>query len=90
MKLPWQNRSGLAQAVAVLASILTISLGLCGANFLVFSRSTHDSMVPFLMVTGSLESIAILGSALGLLLVALLYLVQKVRRHFSAASKDEE
>src|SRR5208282_5728257 len=35
---PWRGRTGLAKAAAILATALTISLGLCGANFLAISR----------------------------------------------------
>jgi hypothetical protein len=33
MRMPWDGKSGLAKATAFLATLLLVSLGLCGANF---------------------------------------------------------
>jgi len=81
MKMPWQGRTGLAQAAAILATIFTVSLGLCGANFYTFARfgNYETARVPwwpssFLIYAGITELIAIVGSFAGLILVVVLYI----------------
>lgn len=80
MKLPWHNKTGAAKAIAILATILTISLGLCGANFFAVIRfvplagPAPPSATPtwpgnLLTITGTVEIIGIVGSILGLIYV---------------------
>jgi hypothetical protein len=38
MKMPWTGKSGLAKAVAFFATLLVVSIGLCGANFFAVIR----------------------------------------------------
>jgi hypothetical protein len=33
MKMPWTNKTGLAKATAFFATLLLVSIGLCGASF---------------------------------------------------------
>jgi hypothetical protein len=75
MKMPWHGKTGLAKATAVLATVLTISLGLCGANFFAFTRLENTPLWANTLVidAGYLEVFAILGSLLGLLVVLLMY-----------------
>jgi hypothetical protein len=96
MKFPWQNRTGYPKAIAILATILTISLGLCGANFFAVIRfvplggpasspGTPTWPGTLLSITGWAEIIAICGSVLGLAIVGGLRSV-----HTEPATKDEE
>ena len=75
MKIPWHNKTGLAKATAILSTMLTISLGLCGANFFAFTRfgNTPVWSTTLLLYTGYVELFAILGSLLGLIVVLLMY-----------------
>jgi hypothetical protein len=80
MKAPWRGKTGLAKAAAILASVLTISLGLCGANFFAFTHAGSIDSTPqgaslgsLLIYTGYAELFAILGSFLGLIVVLLMY-----------------
>lgn len=76
MKLPWHNKTGYSKAIAILATILTISIGLCGVNF--FATITFVPMAgpapppgartwpgTLLSITGTIEIFGILGSILG-------------------------
>src|ERR1700761_579809 len=83
MKLPWQNRTGYSKAIAILATILTISLGLCGANFFAVIRfvpmgvpapaaGTPTWPGALLSITAWLEIAGIIGSVLGLAFVGTL------------------
>jgi hypothetical protein len=85
MKMPWQDKTGLARASAVLATVLLISLGLCGANFAAFTQSGFMSNKPqrystLLMYTGFVELFTILGSLVGLTIVGFIYVRRSVRK----------
>ena len=79
MKLPWQDKTGLAKTATILAVVLMISLGLCGANvfatlrFLPFDGSEaelaqHRAMNDVLTFTDYAELLGIVGSFLGLII----------------------
>jgi len=77
MNPPWAGKSGLSKATAILATILGISLGLCGANFVavmtLVSKSGTAMQGPadtFLTVTGITELVGIGVGVVGLLIVA--------------------
>jgi len=100
MKLPWHKRTGYSKAIAILATILTISLGLCGANFFAVIRfvplggpapapGTPTWPGTVLSITGWAEIVAICGSILGLAIVGGLRSVHNWR-HTEPATKDKE
>lgn len=77
MKLPWHNKTGYAKAITILATILVLSIGLCGANFLAVVRfvplggpaprpGTPTWPGTLLSITGWVEIVGILGSIAGL------------------------
>lgn len=77
MKLPWHSKTGLAKAATILATILIISCGLCGANFFAVLRfvpfdgsqaqlAQHQAITSALTFTGYTELVGIFGSLLGL------------------------
>ena len=91
MKMPSHGRTGLAQTAAILATVLTISMGLCGANFFAFARwgNYETYRAPwwpssFLIYAGIVELIAILVSGTGLLIVVFIAPVEWVKARFSA------
>ncbi len=97
MKTPPPERSGLAKAATVLATLLTISIGLCGANFFAFIKFGFVSDPPAgapmwpttaLMVSGAVEVAAVAASLLGLIIVAILTLIQRTRARSSNASDE--
>jgi hypothetical protein len=96
MKMPWSGWSdstGLAKAVVILSLVLLISLGLCGANFLVVSQwanRTATGPQPILAITGILELLGIIGSLLGFLVVGIIVLIRAVRESFFPAKDKEE
>ena len=96
MRFSWQNRTGLAKAAAIFASTLTISLGLCGANFFAFARwgNYETNRAPwwpstFLVYTGLAELLGILVGGMGLLIVAFLALAERVQARFSTGHDNE-
>ena len=90
MKMPWEDRTGLAKAAAVLASVLTVSLGLCGANYLIAGGGQGSSVaIPLIALTGILELLGIFVGFTGLLIVGLLALTRALRaRYFSANDRN--
>jgi hypothetical protein len=80
MKMSGENRTGLAKAAAISASILIVSLGLCGMNLLTAKGlNTSGKFFPVFMVTGVLELIGIFVGLAGLLIVGLLALIRTLR-----------
>jgi hypothetical protein len=78
MKAPWANKTGAAKIAVWSATVLGVSLGLCGANYAVFahlvgfdnasSRGGFTQALGFLViVTGLLESIGIVVGAVGVI-----------------------
>jgi hypothetical protein len=82
MRLPWSNRTGLAKAVAILSTVLIVSLGLCGVNFVATvglvgvdaPRRSAWSPVQLMIDIGFVELAAIACSFVGLLVVGILFL----------------
>ena len=98
MKMPWSNKTGLAKIATIFALLLTVSIGLCGANLALFSRygavsggapapprSAGGSMV--LMATGFAELFGMGVGAVGLVIVGLVAAVKAVVR---GLKKDKE
>jgi hypothetical protein len=79
MKLPWTGKSGEAQAVAVLATVLIVSLGLCGLNWGIDSSARWSRPLDnWVLFTGMIELAAIVLSAGGLFVLGLLFIVRKL------------
>ncbi len=85
MKMPWTNRTGLAKAATILTTILAISTGFCGLNAVAtLTMSGYDSLDwagKILAYTGGAELILMVICILGLLLVVIAKLIQRIRRH---------
>ena len=90
MKLPWESKTGLAKAATVLATVLLISFGLCGANafavvrFLSFNGSEAQRaqirvVNSVLIFTGWVELVGILGSLLGLIICGVMAVIKSLR-----------
>ncbi|MBT9330368.1 hypothetical protein [Paracidobacterium acidisoli] len=83
MKLQSENRTGLAKAAAVLASVFTVSLGLCGVNFLaVTGLRSSNIFQPFLAIAGWTELLAIVLSFAGLVLLGFFALILAIYKRF--------
>jgi hypothetical protein len=91
MQLPWRNQTGLAKLAAILAAVLGIAFGLCGANFVAVMK-----FVPFrgptatpvwvsrgLMVTAYLELAVMILSAAGLILIGAIAITRAIKNHFT-------
>jgi hypothetical protein len=92
--MPWHDRTGLAKAAALLASIFGVAIGLCGANFLAVI-----ALVPIggssgptgfrawvsgtLGITAWLELAAMALSALGLVVIGLIAIIRAIKAHFT-------
>ena len=79
---PWANKTGLAKATAILATVLGVSLGLCGMNFFAVisfaGSSWFSGGVTFLAVAGWIELAAIALSFVGLIVVGVMAAVRAV------------
>lgn len=82
MRAPWTNKTGLAKATAILATVLGISLGLCGVNYIAFV-SHYDTLgnaaFQILVWAAWCETAAIVVSAAGLIVVGAMALWRLLR-----------
>jgi len=94
MKMPWRNQTGLAKAAAISATLLLISSGLCGANFVLFLKfgSIAGGAPPpdrpawatgLLMITGFLELAVMSLSAVGVIVVLIIAIARAIKNHFA-------
>jgi hypothetical protein len=99
MKLPWHDRTGYPKSIAIFATILTVSLGLCGANLALFSRHGYISgpndptrsagLSMFLMATGFFETIGIAVGLGGLVIGTLALAGVSLYKRFSSPRKED-
>jgi hypothetical protein len=88
---PWQNSKGPAKLLVILATIFLISSGLCGLQFALANPGrVGDSVAGALMPLGSLELIAILLSAAGIVIVLVFWAVRTVYRLVTGRSENSE
>jgi len=79
--MPWTNRTGLAKATTVLATVLLVSVGLCGVNFVAMSGGIDlNGLSGLLIVSAYLEALAIVVSAAGLLIVGIITIVRALTK----------
>ena len=97
MKAPWIGKTGLAKATAILATVLLVSLGLCGVNFLVVASSDsprlgglRDAISVVFIGTALAEWAAILLSVAGLVTVAVIAVWRALRRDRSNGESGTE
>ncbi len=95
MKAPWEGKVGVAQYTAIFATILTVSFGLCGANYLLFglfdgmSNSNAGSVWSgLLLVTGVVEAAGMFVGAAGLAGVLLYAIGRQVYRRFVPSASN--
>jgi hypothetical protein len=77
MKMPWEGRTGLAKATAILATGFAISLGLCGLNLAGYAAFSHGGDSVFL-IPGYLELAGMIVCAAGLVFVLLLFVLKQI------------
>jgi hypothetical protein len=101
MKLPWDNKSGLAKTTIMSTVILLLSSGLCSANLALFGRygaisgggPVSDRTIfatNSLMVTGFLELIGMVIGAIGLISVIVTALIKLIRNCFNPRPEDTQ
>jgi hypothetical protein len=99
MKMPRSDKSGFAKAATVLATILLISLGLCGANFFAFigfvplsdsAPGTPTWPATLLTITAKIEIAAICLSVFGLVLVGVGYATRERTPSVNTREDDEQ
>jgi hypothetical protein len=90
MKMPWNDKTGLAKATAIFATLLLVSVGLCGANFvgvMAFSsmravsgpvEGLKDFAMDGLTFAGIAESLGMIVGALGLFIVAIAMVIRAI------------
>jgi hypothetical protein len=91
MKMPWTGKSGLAKAVAFFATLLAVSIGLCGVNYVAWTVAMSVGARPdtshwvrqlggTAMITGMIELVGMAVGAVGLVVVGLVALVIRTIR----------
>jgi hypothetical protein len=93
MWTPWRDRTGFPKAVAILATILIVSLGMCGLNYAVWiGASRSDGIMnrvgPVLMPLAFLEAGAIALSAASLVVALLAWATTVMVIHFRRADRE--
>jgi hypothetical protein len=82
MKMPWHGKTGLARPTAILATLLLVSSGLCGANYVAVigsqSRQTPGWLGGLLIATGIAELLGIAVGLVGLVCVAVIAIFRAV------------
>jgi hypothetical protein len=82
MKMPWANKTGLAKAATLFATLLLVSLGLCGVNFAAVIAfvgvaggppppGTPTWPTTLLTTTGAVELIGVALGACGLVITGI-------------------
>jgi hypothetical protein len=88
MWTPWRDKVGLAKAAVVLTTILSIATVSCGVNFVLTTASINSGWaMGVLFVTAYAELGAMIASAVGLLVVLVIWLAAKGR---AAMRKDSD
>jgi hypothetical protein len=88
MKMPWQDRTGLAKGAVVCAVGLVVSTGLCGLNAALSSQVNGSSR--FLIFTAFIESISMAVFAGALIIVGCMAIFKYVVGLFSGKHEDLE
>jgi len=93
MWTPWRDRTGFPKSVAILATILIVSLGMCGLNLAAwFGASRSDGIMnrvgPVLMGLAFIEAGLIALSAAGLGVTLLAWAVTVMVIHFRRADRE--
>ena len=86
MRLPWQDRTGLAKTTAILSTMLTIAAGLCGVNWIVIGRSSGPPSRVWI-TAGIVEAMVIAACLLALILVRLILIIRHLREHFGNSGR---
>jgi hypothetical protein len=86
MWTPWRNKTGLAKAAVILATILSIATITCGLNLTLALNS--ESLMNFFIATGRVELAIMAASLVGLVVVLVIWLVSKVRGAMRKDSHD--
>ena len=86
MRLPWQSLTGLAKSAAIFASMLVISIGLCGANAFLYGRFVNyekaSALGTLLLITGIVEAGVIVLSGVGVIGVVVVSLARWIHHRF--------
>jgi hypothetical protein len=98
MKLPWHGKSGLAKATAFLATLLVVSIGLCGANFVAVmgvgnwgsTLAPRNLAGPILIVAGIVELVGVVVGIVGLIVVAVIAIVRALAGRSDTPSENEK
>ena len=81
-----EGKSQLAKAATVFATVLVISLGLCGINWAIVAKTNKYEQL--LLNTGLLEILGISLGLIGLFVVALVAIGRVTFRSFSGRKSD--
>jgi hypothetical protein len=99
MKMPWMEKTGLAKGATIFATLLLVSLGLCGFNFVAVigfvpmgggasPQSWRQTLGVMLTITGMIEFVGMAIGIAGLLSVGIAALFNAVRRHRNDTWED--
>jgi hypothetical protein len=81
VRFPWQDATGLAKAAAILSTLLTITAGLCGVNWIIIGRSSGPPSQPWIAL-GIVEAMVLVLSTLALILVRLILAYRDIRERW--------
>lgn len=76
VQFPWQNRTGVAKAIAIVASVGVVAFGLCSANLLV-NPSNNEHMQLMQSYFAGACSFTVIGSVVVLTVLFIVRAFQK-------------
>jgi hypothetical protein len=93
MNMPWHGRAGLAKSTAIFATLLLVSLGLCGTS-LAFTKlgavPGNNTVTIIWIVVCFTELAGILVGIIGLVVVALIAIFRAISRPNNPSSGKEK
>jgi hypothetical protein len=92
MKMPWHNKTGIAQVATFLAVLFLVSTGLCGLNLAAYglaNRRGFGFLPALLMATGPVEIVVMVVSAIGLIACGIAFLVRAIARTVDKSEPEE-
>ena len=87
MKLFGSEVTGFAKALVILAAVFLVSSGLCGLQWVIASNSQWTG--PILMPIGIIELAAMAVSAVGIVVVLLLWIGSAIYRRIAHPGDDD-
>jgi hypothetical protein len=82
VKYPWSSLSGFPKGLVICVAIFLVSAGLCGLQLVVANAAGSNQLTSILMIPGFFELIGFWGSAIGIVVCLVGWIVTSIYRVF--------